>query len=128
MTLVWNGDAALDHVREQAALALIRAAVMLQTEHMRRVGVSNPPPHTTPAAKGEWPRKRTGFGQGSVVFDPADLAAVKRSLRIRVGYLKSAFYMSALTSRGWRGIYDTAEAIRGQLAQALGPTGEIVRG
>ena len=68
-----NVTEAVETVRQEAAKRLLRAALFFQAQHQQRLGVSNPRPHKTPSRPGEYPRKRTGAGQASVVYGrPAD--------------------------------------------------------
>lgn len=119
--MIWNAKA-LDEAMDEAAARLLKAAVALEAEHMRRLDVQNPPPFKTPAAKGQYPRKRTGFLQGHIGHDPVTVKAVRAAGKVRVGYLASAFYGSALAARGWKGIWDTARAIRNELIRIIGST------
>ena len=79
------------------ARALLRAAVRLQVEHVRRLGVSNPRPYTTPSAPGEYPRKRTGAGQRGIFFEPTTPSGViAAGLKVKVGIRANVFYLEAL--------------------------------
>ena len=79
-----NGSA-LIRLKAASVTGLLRAAVFLQTTHKRLLNVSNPRPYGTPSAAGEYPRKRTGQGQASVVYYPRTQAqaAAERILQVR---------------------------------------------
>lgn len=107
--------------REAMGRRLFAAAVFFANHHQRLVGVPNPSPFTNPSVPGEYPKKRTGFGQKSVVIVPTNPDEIKRRLSIRVGYAKAAFYMSYLNVvRGRLGFPDTLDTLRGELATILG--------
>lgn len=119
MTLEWNGDEAIQAMREAIAEKLLKAAVVTQTEHMKRLDVQNPPPYKTPAKIGEWPRKRTGFGQSHIFIEPRSKSEIARTLTVRIGYGVSAFYLAILKDKGWKGLTDTLDAIRPQIRAIL---------
>lgn len=120
MTIEWNGEAVMRELRQQAARGLLAAAVTLQTEHMKRLNVPNPSPYLSPAPKGDYPHKRTGFGQANVRMTPTTIAAVAATLSVRVGIGENAKYMAILETKGWKGLLDTLADLRPQLAAMTG--------
>jgi len=114
-----HGDAAQAALEKAVGQMLLRAAIFFQTQHKLRVGVSNPRPYLESSRDGEYPRKRTGFGQGSLIYDPDTPEAVGRKGSVTVGFLEPARYMVILEVRKRRkGLLDTLESLRPQL-QAL---------
>lgn len=89
---------------------------------MQRLNVSAGPKgsrrtiYTRPSKPGEYPRKRTGFGQASVMLDTHDVNEIARTLRVRVGYQANAHYMPILELyRDRKGLIDTLKDLRPQL-------------
>lgn len=119
----FNGAAVLEKAKLAAGSNLLRAAVTLQAEFMRRLNVSNPRPHRTPSQRGEYLRKRTGWLQGHIVYEPTAPAEVARQGSVRVGYGRSAFYGALWEIRGGRkGLADALrEAFAAVKAAAAAP-------
>ncbi len=118
MTLAWTPDP--ERIRRLAGQRLMAAAVLLQAEHKRDLSrLSNPAPHRTPAPRGTWPAGRTWNLRDSVAIDPADLNEIVKSGRVRVGLLKNAFYGNVLAVKGWKGLLDTLDRVRGQVVAIL---------
>jgi hypothetical protein len=117
MTTRWRGSDAMQEIRKKAAQRLLAMAAQFVTAHMDFLNVSNPRPHVTPSQPGEYPRKRTGFGQRSVSFQPTSVAGViSAGLKIRVGYLANAEYMLILELRRRRlGLLETLRRTKSRL-------------
>lgn len=108
--------AAYGDLRKRIGLALAAAATELVTEHQRRIGVMNPRPYLNSSKPGEYPRKRTGFGQANVIYLPASPAEIAELGHVDVGYAENAFYMQALVdNQGRLGIEETLEDLRPRL-------------
>ncbi len=117
----WNGAAAATFVTNAAGDILLRMAVTLQVHLMQRLNVSNPRPYDTPSAHGEYLRKRTGWLQAHIVYEPATPAAVAKAGHVRIGYGRSAFYGAVFEVRKTRkGLLDALEEIRPQLSKMGG--------
>lgn len=116
-------------LREAAARRLLAVAVTAQTELKRRLNVSNPRPHKTPSKPGEWPKKRTGWGQGHVFYQPSTLGEVVNTLSVRLGYGVSAAYMLYLSGQRLKrkGLKDLLREIRPLLAK-LQVRGDVTGG
>lgn len=109
----WNAAAVLN-LRREVAMGLLRAAVFLQNTHRQRLNVSNPRPHKNPAPRGDYPRARTGHLRDTIWISPTSPTEVEMSLRIRVGYMEK--YGAFLDLKGWKGLADTVQDLRPQLA------------
>ena len=129
MTLIWN-ESAITQLEQDAAERLLRCAITLQTEHSKRLNVSNPgPKYLNPAPVGTYPHARTGFLKSNVFYEPTSIAEIIRGgFKVRIGYGASAFYGACLQARGWKGIIDTALDIRGELEAILGRAAVITVG
>jgi len=111
-----NVRSAYGDLRKRIGLALAAAAAELVSEHQRRIGVMNPRPYLDSSRPGEYPRKRTGFGQANVFYLPASPAEIAEAGHVDVGYGENAFYMQALVdNQGRLGIEDTLEEMRPRL-------------
>jgi hypothetical protein len=86
----------VEKVKQEAAKRLLRAALFFQAQHMQRLGVSNPRPHKTPSRPGEYPRKRTGQGQASVVYGPESIAGIAAEMKVRIGLVPSGKHLAIL--------------------------------
>lgn len=116
MGLDWYGAERMAELKNASARGLLAAAVTLQSEEKARVNVSNQQ-GTAPSKAGEYPRKRTGFGQAGIVYEPQTVAGVAQGMRVRVGYLKGSFYLGYLgVKRGRKWLIDTVRSIAGKLA------------
>lgn len=87
----WHGDEVKAALLKGAWEGILRAGVRFWNELQTVLNVSNPRPYRTPSLPGEPPRKRTGFGAGSVVYD-----ADEKALTVRVGLLPNVKYMAFL--------------------------------
>lgn len=133
MALEWNGDAAIRAMREEIARRLLAAASTLVTEHKTKLNISNPYTrgprggrvYTNPAAKGDWPHKRTGNLQRNVIYEPRSPSEVARTLRVRVGLMPPAFYGASLADRGWKGLLDTLATCKDRLQAIIGQGGDV---
>ena len=85
----WNGDREQKLVLDAAWGRILRAAVFFWTQLQLTLNVSNPRPYLNSAPKGDPPRKRTGFGAGSVLYK-----ADKQRQEVQVGLLGNAKYMA----------------------------------
>jgi hypothetical protein len=124
-TLTWNGDAFERVIREAAAARVLAAALHFQAEAKKDLGVANPAPHDHPAARGEFPKGRTWNLRDGVVIDPPDLATVRKTLTVRVGWLKGARYGFFLWKKGWKGLADTLARVLPQLRALMGGGGSV---
>lgn len=116
MGLKWYGAQRLAELKNATARGLLAAAVTLQSEEKARVNVSNQQ-GKAPSSPGEYPRKRTGFGQAGIVYEPTTVAGVAQGMRVRVGYLRNAFYLGYLgVKRKRKWLVDTVKSIRATLA------------
>jgi hypothetical protein len=107
----------MGELRQKAAQKLLAVAAHFVTVHMGFLNVSNPRPYVTPSKPGEYPRKRTGFGQRSVLFQPSSVTGViSEGLKVRVGYLANAKYMLILELYRRRlGLLETLRRTKPQL-------------
>lgn len=123
MALKWNGDVVKLEIKKASAEGLLRAAVFFQAQHMQRLNISNPRPHTTPSQPGEYPRKRTGFGQANVMYQPASVDEIAAEGAVRIGYLQPAFYLLVLELALRRhGLLQTLKDLRPQLSMLVTAT------
>lgn len=125
MPSIYNSNAhnIIDASRKQVARNLLAATVYFQTHLMKKLGERTPnyrdvkkgkqryrefvPPFSLP---GEYPMKRTGFLQASIVFEPTKPAEVEKNLKVRVGYSNNAFYGAVLEFKLMRaGLMKTLE-------------------
>lgn len=112
----WNGAAVHREIVTGGAVKLIAAAVMLQTRLMLRVGISNPKPYVTSSVDGEYLRKRTGWLQAHILYEPTAPDDVARQGSVRVGYGASAFYGAIWEIRKRRkGLLDALKEIMPEL-------------
>ena len=91
---------------EAQAKKLARAAVYLMNQHQQRLNKPAPAVrrrgrvrYTGASAPGEYPRKRTGFLQANVTFQPTTIAEIIRAGMVRVGLMANAFYGAVLEVR-----------------------------
>lgn len=132
MTLEWNGDRAIELMRQEIARRLIAAGLTLVAAHKMNLNVVNPRTrgprggvvYASPAHVGDWPHKRTGNLQRNVIIEPSNPNEVARTLRLRVGLTPPAFYGVALAKRGWKGLLDTFRTVRGRIQTVLGSGGQ----
>jgi len=115
-----NFAAMLDRIKREQAKRLLAAAVLLQAEHKRDLSRSNPFPHDNPSIPGEYPKGRTWNLRDSVAVEPTTVEGVMRNgWRVRVGYLKGAWYIEALRKIGRLTVVDTANRIRDRLQRII---------
>lgn len=103
----------LAETREAAATNLMQAAIFFQAQMMQRLNKTGPP-----ASKpGQYPRKRTGHLQASILYEPESIPEVARNLYVRVGYGKTASYGSVLEFTKKRlGLIQTLKDLQPQLS------------
>lgn len=125
MPSIYNSNAQniISTARKQTARNLLAATVYFQTHLMMKLGERTPnykdvkigkqkhrifvPPFSLP---GEYPMKRTGFLQASILFEPSKPAEVEKTLKVRVGYSYNAFYGAILEFKLMRaGLMKTLE-------------------
>ena len=108
-----NTDAATRDLQRQVEARLMGAGVLLQAEHKRDLSKANPAPHNNPSKPGQYPRART--------YNLRDAVAVEKvsPVEIRVGYLKSAWYIVPLSIRARLNIRHTAGRIKTRLDALL---------
>lgn len=111
--------AAYSDLRTRIARGLLAGAVVVVTEHQRRLNVANPMPYLTPSRRGEYPRKRTGNLQANVQYAPTSPAQIADLGYVDVGYTASGFYGEVLTDRGRLGIQDTADDVRDKVQAVI---------
>ena len=119
--ITWTPQQALAGLSEEIGRRLLKAAIIVQTELMARINISNPRPYQSPSKEGEWLRKRTGWAQAHVLYEPTSPAAAGKKRSVRVGYGKSAFY-AALWGEVWRrrkGLRELMAEIEGKVRAAL---------
>lgn len=123
MSLTWNEVEVLKKAQEEMARRLLAAAVLYQTEHRKRLNVSNPAPYlpATTSRPGEYPRARTGFGRDNVAYEPATVQGViDAGFVVRLGYRASAWYMGYLEAeRRRKGLVSTFDDLKGQIRAVL---------
>lgn len=113
-------------ITEQQATKLARAAVYFVAQHQQRLNVPAPAErrngrvrYTGASAPGEYPRKRTGFLQANVAFNPTTIREIAEQGMVRVGLNQNAFYGAVLEVKYRRkGLKDTLADLVPQL-QAL---------
>jgi hypothetical protein len=79
-------------IQRELAKRLIAAATYLQTELKKDLSVAGP----VPSKPGEYPHAQTYQGRNAVVITPSTIAAVSKTMTIRIGYLRLAWYMGHL--------------------------------
>lgn len=105
--------------REAAARRLIAAALVVQSQARTDLSKGNPSPHDHPAARGDFPRLRTGGGRASVAIEPAAPRAVMASGRVSVGYRPSGVHLNHLKRKGWLGLIDSFVKVRSRVTAIL---------
>lgn len=109
-------EAGIERARDAMAKSLLKKAIKLQVRHKRNLSRANPAPYKNPAKRGEFPKARTFNLRDAVVIEPADLAAVKRQMSVRVGILTTAPYGEYLAHQrppkvSWKGIRDSHQEL-----------------
>lgn len=125
-----NAAGIVAEARQQAAKNLLAAATLFAGQHQQRLGARTPatkpgkfpvtyvPPFSK---KDEYPMKRTGHLQASVIWEPQSPAEVEKTLRVKVGYLANAFYGAILEIQmGRHGLKQTLKDMQGELAAIAG--------
>jgi hypothetical protein len=113
----WN-NGALVEIDNAPAELLMRIAAEVQSSLVNELGTMNPPPYVTPSQPGEYPRKRTGFLQSQVVYEPTSKAAIASQGSVRVGYSQNAFYGSILEiARKRLGLLATMDSLKGRIEE-----------
>lgn len=102
-------------LRAYSAQVLLRNALAVEAAHKKNLSLANPPPHRTPAMKGQFPKLRTSFLRSQVALSTMSLDDIARRGEVTVGVRSPAFYGEALRKRGWLGLIDTYEQMRGSL-------------
>lgn len=110
----WNG--AREHKAVVAAGwdRILRAAVFFWNACQTALNVSNPRPYTNSAAKGEPPRKRTGFGAKNVIYK-----ADKDKQEVRVGVFSNALYMAVHELKDHPWLLATLKKVEPQLKRII---------
>jgi len=109
-----NTPRAVGAIEKQVQARLMAAAVLLQAEHKRDLSKANPAPHGNPSKPGEYPKART--------YNLRDAVSIEKvgPYEVRVGYLRSAWYIVPLSIRLRLNVRDTAERIQSRLNAILG--------
>ena len=111
MAFEFNGNA-IKEIEDATANGLLRAAVFVQSHVMQRLNKPYPPA----SVPGEYPAKRTGHGQGGVVYEPQTTSAVARTQAVKIGYVENVFYMGLLEAyRNRLGLVNTVEDLGKQI-------------
>lgn len=97
-------------VYRELAENLMRAVLTFIAKWQEFVGISNPAPHDTPSKDGEFLKKRTGFGQASITYEPSSMEAIAEALKVKVGLIENAFYMELMVAKYGRLGLDAALA------------------
>ncbi len=109
-------DAMLERIRKDNAKRLLAAALKLQAEHKADLSTSYP----RASVKGEFPHGRTWNLRDSVTVDPASVNGIlDNGGWVRVGYLRNAWYILALSKIGRLTIKDTTRRIRSTLERII---------
>lgn len=115
-------------LKAEMARRLATAAILFVNEHQKRLNKSNPYPHNNPSKPGEYPKKRTGFLQKSVTFQPTNLPELERTLSLKLGYDANAFYGAVLEVRMRRlGLVKTLTDMLPKLARVVGTKMGIIK-
>lgn len=114
--MAWNGNAAKERWRNALAQRLIACAITLQSAETNELGTSYPPS----SVPGQYPHRRTGNLQSSVMYEPTAVAEVAKRLEIRVGYAAKAPYIVDLILSGRKALHDTLKRVRPQLVALFG--------
>ena len=114
--------AILERARVRNAKRLLAAATLLRDEHIRNLSGINPD-GSSPAAKGEFPKQRTGETAKTVIMLPDTLAGAVKEGRIRVGLKAGTKRPGSLYHHGWLGVRDTRNRIRARLKAILSGEG-----
>ena len=93
MALEFRGEEIIRGMRLEVAKRLLAAARHFQKFHMEKIGIVNPPPYLDSSKPGEYLKKRTGWLQSRVLYEPTSPSSVAdNDLTIRVGIGESARY------------------------------------
>lgn len=123
-TLKWNGAKCKRAWRLEAAQRVHNAAVFFVKEAEKLLG--NPHP---PASKpGQYPRKRSGILSRGITFTPSTVMAIYRTLRVKMGYTRKAWYGTILEKKRKRlGLQAMQRRLRKQLANVVAGRGPYSR-
>ncbi|MDE2020526.1 MAG: hypothetical protein KGJ13_09345 [Patescibacteria group bacterium] len=147
MTVEITGHEVIAAAKKEAASRLLDAAIEFQRQHMQRLNTSAEPErrqvkfragdfiinskgrkitsrtvtvYTNPSKPGEYPHKRTGFGQSNVLFGPTDPEDIAKDLTVRMGVSAGGSYLEILEFlRDRKGFLDTMRDIEPQLKTIL---------
>jgi hypothetical protein len=106
-------------VRTEVARRILKAALTMQSAHRGDLSVGNPAPHRNPAPRGDYPRFRTGSGRANVALTTTNLAEIARNLSVGVGYRPAGMHLLWLNRKGWKGLMDTYDRVKGQIQAIL---------
>lgn len=115
----FDADGFAQRLSDRAAGRLLAVALAFQSVARADLSKGNPAPHKRPAAKGEFPRLRTGQGRAAVALETTDRAKVAADRRVRVGLREAGKHLFFLRRKGWKGLPDTLARVRGQLGAVL---------
>lgn len=116
MPVQWN-NRAMEAAKDKMALAILQAAIFVQTSLKVQLSKSYPPA----SRPGQFPRGRTWGGRDAVSYDPTSPAEVKQSMTVRLGYQKNAFYMGLLeVFQGRLGLREIVKRVKPQLERIIG--------
>jgi hypothetical protein len=110
--------AILERARKRNAELLLKAAILVRDEHIKDISGSNPG-GDNPAAKGEYPKKRTGATAASVIISPSTVGELMKTGIVRIGLKAGTRRPGALYHHGWLGTRDTLKKVRPQIKAIL---------
>jgi hypothetical protein len=113
-TFIDNTAKVLAGLVQQNDDRLKAAALLLQAEHKRDLSTANPAPHRNSSRPGEYPKARTYNLRDAVAVE-----RVQKGVEWRVGYLKNADYIVALTRNLRKNVFDTARRVQSRIAKIL---------
>lgn len=108
---------ALSDIEKRIGQVLLVIAIEVQSEETNSLGRSYPP-----ASKpGEFPARRTGNLQSSILYEPDSLLAVAKKKLVRIGYAAKAWYGGDLeVLRARKGLVFVMEKLKGKLEALVG--------
>lgn len=112
-------NAIMDRVRQEAAKRFLAAALTLQSAHRGDLSVGNPSPHNHPAPVGDYPRLRTGGLRANIALSTTSLSEIARTGSVSVGYRPAGMHGLYLAAKGWKGILDTYQRVKGRIEAIL---------
>lgn len=147
MTVEIQGQEVIAAAKMEAASRLLDAALYFQAQHMQRLNTSAQPErrrvkfrkgdfiispagrkitsrtvtvYTNPSKPGEYPHKRTGFGQANVLYGPQTAEEVAKDLTVKLGVSAGGSYLEILEFlRDRKGFLDTMREIEPQIKTIL---------